>query len=99
MLVSGLAVAAVQFEPASRSESSGLTVGPDVSQFNSAALANSVSDAVVTSSTIPPRSIPIEILLLQIENHVRLEQAAAGIVPGISHASAVTPEAASPFVN
>jgi hypothetical protein len=35
----------------------------------------SVSERVVP--TIPYRQVPIEVLLLQIENHVRLEQAAA----------------------
>jgi hypothetical protein len=77
VLLLGLAVAAVKFGPAMRSESPGLAVEPDLSLFNSAALANSVSDSVIASSTIPPQSIPIELLLLQIENHVRSEQAAA----------------------
>jgi hypothetical protein len=99
VLVLGLAVAAVKFGPAMRSESSGLAVKPDLPQFNSAALADSVSEAVITASPIPPRSIPIELLLLQIENHVRSEQAAAESFLAFPTQAQLYRRTTSPFVN
>jgi hypothetical protein len=54
---------------------------------------------VAKPTTMPSRQVPIEVLLLQIENHVRLEQAAAEsflAFPTHDHLHSKTP---SPLVN
>ncbi len=57
------------------------------------------TDSVAKPTAMPSRQVPIEVLLLQIENHVRLEQAAAEsflAFPTHDHLHSKTP---SPFVN
>ena len=98
VLVLGLAVAAVAFGAATRSESSGLAVQPEL-QVNTVALSRSFSDRVAVSPAAQPRPIPIELLLLQIENHVRLEQAAAESFLAFPTQAQLYRKTASPFVN
>src|ERR1035437_5808583 len=74
VLVLGLAVAAVRFGAATRSESSDLAIQPELLQVNTVAVAGSFSDRVAVSPAVQPRPIPIELLLLQIENHVRSDR-------------------------
>jgi hypothetical protein len=57
------------------------------------------TDSVAKSVAMPSRQVPIDVLLLQIENHVRLEQAAAEsflAFPTHDHLHSKTP---SPLVN
>jgi len=57
------------------------------------------TDSVAKPPAMPSRQMPIEVLLLQIENHVRLEQAAAEsflAFPTHDHLHSKTPSA---FVN
>jgi hypothetical protein len=57
------------------------------------------TDSVAKPTAMSSRQVPIEVLLLQIENHVRLEQAAAEsflAFPTHDHLHSKTP---SPFVN
>lgn len=74
--VFGLAVAALAFGAATRTESpapSPQVALPAVKE----APARFFSDGVVPAVPVVRPQIPIEVLLQQIENHVRLEQAAA----------------------
>ncbi|MGD0498959.1 MAG: hypothetical protein ABSC23_11040 [Bryobacteraceae bacterium] len=70
----GLAVAALAFGAATRTEET--TVLPQIQPVKTDVPARFFADYAVKPAAAPPR-VPIEALLLQIENHVRLEQAAA----------------------
>lgn len=73
----GLAFAAVAFAAATRPE----TLRPEAQEESAAAQpapARFFSERLKSPAPAPaPIQVPIEVLLLQIENHVRLEQAAA----------------------
>jgi hypothetical protein len=99
VLVLGLAVAAVRFGAATRSESSDLAIQPELLQVNTVAVAGSFSDRVAVSPAVQPRPIPIELLLLQIENHVRSEQAAAESFLAFPTQAQLYRKTTSPFVN
>src|SRR5215470_6045517 len=71
--VFGFAIAAVAFGAATREESSKPAIQPAVPAVKPAA-SRFFSERVVPTI---PLQVPIEVLLQQIENHVRLEQAAA----------------------
>ena len=76
--VFGMGVAALAFGAATRSESTNSAVQPEVPVAQVVAPAHFFSDHVaVPNVVLPHRQVPIEVLLMQIENHVRLEQAAA----------------------
>jgi hypothetical protein len=80
MSVFGIGVAALAFGAATRSESSDSTVQPRVPLVKAAASARFFSDHVALPAVppvVPASQVPIEVLLLQLENHVRMEQAAA----------------------
>jgi hypothetical protein len=89
VLILGLAVASVRFGAATQSESSDSVVQPQLPQLN----------PVVASPTILPRPIPIELLLVQLENHIRLEQAAAESFLAFPSQAQLRQKTASPFVN
>jgi hypothetical protein len=76
----GLAVACLAFGAATRSVESAPAVAAETERVKPAP-ARFFTDAIVPPVLIPPRAqptqVPIEALLLQIENHVRLEHAAA----------------------
>lgn len=74
----GLAVAALAFVAATRPETLHAAAQPEQHAAKPAA-ARFFADRVTMPSPTPPPPlhIPIEALLLEIENHVRLEQAAA----------------------
>jgi hypothetical protein len=95
--VFGLGVAALAFGAATRSESSDSAVQPELPLVKAAAPARFFSNLVVPPPA--PRQVPIEVLLLQIENHVRLEQAAAeSFVEFPTHALLYS-KTTSPLVN
>jgi len=73
--VFGFGVAALAFGAATRPETSGPVAQPEIS-VKPAVPARFFSDRVLPMVPPPPQ-VPIEVLLQQIENHVRLEQAAA----------------------
>ena len=79
--VFGMGVAVLAFGAATRSESSDSAVQPELPLVKAVAPARFFSNRVAVPPTVPPvvrpRQVPIEVLLLQLENHVRLEQAAA----------------------
>ncbi|MGB9408483.1 MAG: hypothetical protein WCA89_13170 [Terracidiphilus sp.] len=69
----GLAVVAAAFGAATRSASSDSAAKSDLPLDKPMASAQLAS----SQAPVPPQRIPIEALLLQIENHIRSEQAAA----------------------
>lgn len=69
--VFGMAVAALAFGAATRTEAPPVAAAPAVQPELKVAKPRFFGEGVVTPN------IPIEALLLQIQNHVRLEQAAA----------------------
>jgi hypothetical protein len=76
--VFGLAVACLAFGAATRTEERSPAPQPQIrpAVAKAAAKARFFVDPVIVAPPVRPR-VPIEALLLQIENHVRLEQAAA----------------------
>jgi hypothetical protein len=74
--VFGLAVACLAFGAATRTEEGTPVSQPQPAVAKAAVKARFFVEPVFLSTPARPR-VPIEALLLQIENHVRLEQAAA----------------------
>ena len=91
----GLAVAALAFGAATRSNPSSPAVQPP-------APAKVVPARFFANTVVPvitPSQIPIEVLLQQIENHVRLEQAAAESFVNFPTHDVLHSKTTSPFVN
>ncbi|MBZ5546655.1 MAG: hypothetical protein LAO22_01655 [Acidobacteriia bacterium] len=99
MSVFGLGVAALAFGAATRSESSDSAVQPELPLVKAVAPARFFSDRVPVPPAVLPRQVPIEVLLLQIENHVRLEQAAAESFVEFPTHALLHSKTTSPFVN
>ncbi len=100
--VFGMGVAAVAFGAATRSVSPDSVVQPQLPLVKAAAPARFFSDRAAVTPTVPsvtPRQVPIEVLLLQIENHVRMEQAAAEVFIAFPSQAHLHSKTASPFVN
>jgi hypothetical protein len=57
------------------------------------------TDSVAKPPAMPSRQVPIEVLLLQIENHVRLEQAAVESFLAFPTHDQLHSKTPSPFVN
>lgn len=97
--VLGLGVAAVALGAARRREPSDPAAQPELPRGDAIALNRFSSDCAPAPPAGQPRAIPIELLLLQIENHVRLEQAAAeSFLESPTHALLYS-KTTSPFVN
>jgi hypothetical protein len=102
MSVFGIGIAALAFGAATRSRSSDATVQPQLPLVKAATPARFFSDRAVASPTVPavPMSqVPIEVLLLQIENHIRMEQAAAEVFIAFPTEDRLHRKTTSPFVN
>ncbi len=97
--VFGLAVAAVAFRAATRSGSSVSAAQPELPLVKAVAAARPVPDRVPVPSPVPLRQIPIELLLLQIESHIRMEQAAAESFIEFPTHALLNSKTTSPFVN
>jgi hypothetical protein len=94
----GLAVTAMAFGAATRPAKSASPVQPELRPVKAVAHARFFADNVVPPKS-PASSVPTEVLLAQIENHVRLEQAAAqSFLESPSHAQLHT-KTTSAFVN
>ncbi len=76
MSMFGLAVAAIAFGAATHPESSSLPVQHELRPVKAVTPGRFFTGQVVPPAT-PRGQVPTEVLLAQIENHVRLEQAAA----------------------
>ncbi|MGD0507290.1 MAG: hypothetical protein ABSA27_05805 [Terriglobales bacterium] len=103
MSVFGLGIAAVAFGAATRSKSSDSAVQPELPLFKAVAPTRFFSDRAAPPPAVPvtvsPRQVPIEVLLLQIENHVRMEQAAAEVFIAFPTQARLHSKTTSPFVN
>ena len=101
----GLGVAVVAFGAATRSESSespDAAVQPALPLVKAVAPAHFFSDRAAAPPVVPaapPWPVPIEVLLLQIENHVRMEQAAAESFLAFPTQALLHSKTTSPFVN
>ena len=94
----GLAVTAIAFGAATRPERSSSPAKPELRPVKALAPGRFFADRVVPSDS-PGSNVPTEVLLAQIENHVRLEQAAAqSFLESPSHARLHT-KTTSVFVN
>lgn len=97
--VFGLGVAAAAFGAATRSEASNPAVQPDLPAIKPAVATRFFADRVIPTPVPPPPQIPIELLLQQIESHVRLEQAAAESFVEFPTQALLHSKTTSPFVN
>jgi len=92
-----LAVTALAFVAATRPKSSSPAVQPELSLVKVAS-ARFFSDSAGSSIPLQPQ-VPIEVLLYEIENHVRLEQAAAESFVAFPTQALLHSKTISPFVN
>ena len=99
--VFGVVFVALAFGAAMRSESWNSSLQPELPLVKAAAPARFFSNRVFVPPVVPSLQVqvPIEVLLLQIENHVRMEQAAAeSFLASPTHAL-LHSKTTSPFVN
>jgi len=82
-----------------RSESSNAPAQAQLPLINAVAPTRFFSDSIVKPAATPSRPVPIEVLLLQIENHVRMEQAAAELFIAGPTQDKLHSKTNSPFVN
>jgi len=97
--VFGAAVAAAAFGAATRSDTPNSDAQPTLPLVRAATSTRFFSDSMVTPPAIPTQQVPIEVLLLQIENHVRMEQAAAESFLAFPSQAQLHSKTNSPFVN
>lgn len=77
MSMFGLAVTAIAFGAATRPEKSSSPVQPELQPAKAVTPGRFFADPVVTPPAPARPHVPTEVLLAQIEHHVRMEQAAA----------------------
>jgi hypothetical protein len=94
----GIAVTAVAFVAATRPKSYAPEVQPEFPVVKAASPARFFTDRVSPSIPSLPQ-VPIEVLLHQIESHVRLEQAAAESFVAFPTQALLYSKTTSPFVN
>ena len=101
--VFGMGVAAMAFGAATRSESPDSALQPVLPLVKADAEAHFFSDRAAAPPPASPANttwpVPIEVLLLQIENHVRMEQAAAEVFVAFPTEDRLHSKTTSPFVN
>ena len=97
--VAGVVFVALAFGAAMRSEPWNSTVQPELPLVKAVAPARFFSNRVLITPAVPPLQVPIEVLLLQIENHVRMEQAAAESFLASPTQTLLHSKTTSPFVN
>jgi len=97
--VIGVVFVALAFGAAVRSEPWNTTAQPELPLVKAVAPARFFSDRAPVPAVVPPVQVPIEVLLLQIENHVRLEQAAAESFLAFPSQALLHCKTPSPFLN
>jgi len=98
--VSAVAFVALAFGAAMRSEPWNSTAPPpQLPLVKAVAPARFFSDRAPVPAVVPSVQVPIEVLLLQIENHVRLEQAAAESFLAFPSQGLLHSKTTSPLVN
>lgn len=97
----GLAVAALAFGAATRPEAEAAALQPELQPELQKAIAMAPAHffAAKSAKAADTARVPIEALLLQIENHIRLEQAAAESFLESPTAALLHGKTTSPFVN
>ena len=99
MALFGTAVAAAAFGASTRSESSDSPVQPQLPLAKAITPTRFFSDSVAQPAVMPSPEASIEILLQKIENHVRMEQAAAETFLAFPTQAKLHSKTNSPFVN
>jgi len=99
MSVFALGVAVAAFRAATISDSSKPAAQLQLPLVKAVAPPRFFSDSVAIPPAVPSGPIPIEVLLLQIENHVRMEQAAAESFISFPTHAQLHRKTTSPFVN
>ena len=100
LAVCGVVFVALAFVAAMHSESWNTPPAqPELPLVKAVAPARFFSDRAPVPPAVPPLQVPIEVLLLQIENHVRLEQAAAESFLAFPSQALLHSKTTSPFVN
>ena len=99
MALFGTAVAAAAFGAATRSVSPDASSQPELPAAKAVTPARFFSDDVAPPATVPSPEVPLEVLLLQIENHIRMEQAAAESFLQYPTQAQLHSKTKSPFVN
>ncbi|MGP8253838.1 MAG: hypothetical protein ACLQHF_17550 [Terracidiphilus sp.] len=94
-----MAVVAVAFRAATRSETSQPAMRPELPAVEAASSVRFIPNRVAIPAEAPHAQVPIELLLLQIENHVRLEHAVAESFIGFPSEALLRSKTASTFVN
>ena len=97
--VCGVVFVALAFGAALRSESWNSAMQPDLPLVKADAPARFFFERVPVPPAVRPLRAPIEVLLLQIENHVRMEQAAAELFLASPTQAQLHSKTNSPFVN
>ena len=97
--VIGVVFVALAFGAAMRSEPWNTTTQPELPLVKAVGAFRFFSDGAPVPTVVPPVQVPIEVLLLQIENHVRLEQAAAESFLAFPSQALLHSKTTSPFVN
>ena len=95
----GVVFVALAFGAAMRSEPWNTTAQPELPLVKAVGPARFFSDRAPVPTVVPPVQVPIEVLLMQIENHVRLEQAAAESFLAFPSQALLHRKTTSPFVN
>jgi glucose/arabinose dehydrogenase len=93
----GLAVTAAAFAASTRPSASLPATQPELPAVK-ASPARFFSERASSAVPVPPQ-VPIEVLLQQLENHVRLEQAAAESFVAFPTQALLHSKTSSPFVN
>lgn len=99
IVVIGVVFVALAFGAAMRSEPWNTTAQPELPLAKGVGASRFFSDRAFAPTVVPPVQVPIEVLLLQIENHVRLEQAAAESFLAFPSQALLHSKTTSPFVN
>jgi hypothetical protein len=94
-----LAVVAIAFRASTRAEPSDSDVRRDLPLVKTVAQVHLSPDRIAVPPVVQHQQVPIELLLLQIENHVRLEQAVAESFIEFPTHALLHSKTASPFVN
>ncbi|MFZ0395573.1 MAG: hypothetical protein WCF17_13350 [Terracidiphilus sp.] len=97
--VFGLAMVAIAFRAATRSESSQPALRLGLPAVEAARSAPFVPNRVAIPLHVAHPQVPVDLLLLQIENHVRLEHAAAESFIGFPSEALLHSKTGSTFVN
>ena len=100
MSLFAVAGATIAFGAATRGQVAGMEAAPDAKPAPALTVALGTPQFFAAGTAIPPHApVPLEVLLLQIERHVRLEQAAAESFINQPSSSSLHSRTTSPLAN